>query len=340
MKRKIQIESLPNQKMQQGGPLLPNNPSGYTDSVINANQNIPFYRDVKAGKIPKTASTFFYDAADNRAMEDDNTNPYNGIRSGVKPHGSYQNGQYNPLAVGDAYSDTTTAPIYFPSQQAAGTFQNEINNRIKGVPKKQQGGKLKKFTDGGPSDNPLVMPDGSYNSSTYNPTATGVVPNNPQVQQGWNEGMSNKQMQQNIDYGAGSTNAYDPNTGNTDNGSGSLVGQQRQRLYQSGQNVLGEGLMDASFMEDRRNQKNMAGYQRQQGISDNVFGAEKLNTQGSKGNYNQQGIFRPNANTIYQPGLQYGTAQMGGSIGEGIHDLDENTIASLRAKGYKIEYIN
>jgi hypothetical protein len=140
------LEQYANQIMQMGGPLLPNNPSGYTDSVLNANQNIPFYRDVKAGKVPKTASTFFYDAANSRAMEDDNTNPYSGIRSGVKPMGSYTNeGQYNPLAIGDAYSNESTPPLYFPSQHAASIFQEEINNRIQGVPRKQQGGQVNPY---------------------------------------------------------------------------------------------------------------------------------------------------------------------------------------------------
>jgi len=104
-------------------------------------------------------------------------------------------------------------------------------------------------------------------------------------------------------------------------------------------NLLGAGLTAASFFEDKRNQRNAAGYNRQQGISDNVFGAQKLSQQGQqKGDYNQQGVFRPNANTPYAPGLISPTMQYGGDPSRSyITDIPDAEISRLKKLGYKIE---
>lgn len=61
--------------------------------------------------------------------------------------------------------------------------------------------------------------------------------------------------------------------------------------------------------------KNGAQWNRQHGTTDTAFAAQKLNTAGNHGNYNQQGHFRPDANTPYNPGIMYPTAQMGGYQG-------------------------
>ena len=117
-------------------------------------------------------------------------------------------------------------------------------------------------------------------------------------------------------------------------------------MVNAGENLLGAGLATASFFEDRRNQRNMQGYNRQLGQSDSVFGAQKLNTTGNKGDYNQQGVFRPNANTPYAPTMQYPTAATGGHysaqggfIDGSIHDLPDHEINRLKSLGYKIEFV-
>jgi len=132
--------------------------------------------------------------------------------------------------------------------------------------------------------------------------------------------------------------------------------QSRQAVGQAGQNLLGAGLMAASYFEDRAKQRQMQGFNRQQGMTDNAFGAQRLNTAGNKGDYNQAGTFRPNQNTPVMPGMMYPQAEYGGGMMGGfqtggsysqhggytdgqIVELPEEHIAQLRKQGYKIEYI-
>jgi hypothetical protein len=115
--------------------------------------------------------------------------------------------------------------------------------------------------------------------------------------------------------------------------------QNRQALAQAGNNMLGAGLAAASFFEDKRNQRNMAADQRLRGQSDQAFAAQKLNTAGNKGDYNQQGVFRPNQNTPYMPGITYPQAQWGGYQTGGVVELPDHEINRLRSLGYKIEYV-
>lgn len=105
-------------------------------------------------------------------------------------------------------------------------------------------------------------------------------------------------------------------------------------------NLLGAGLDSVSFFEDKRNQRNAAGYNRQQGITDNVFGAQKLNEQGNRGDYNQNGAFRPNAITPQMQGITYPQQQFGGNQSRSyITDIPDEEIQKLIAKGYKIEHV-
>jgi len=116
--------------------------------------------------------------------------------------------------------------------------------------------------------------------------------------------------------------------------------QQPQRTHPYGtgfNNALGAGLAAASWYADRKHQREMQGYQRQQGMTDNVF--KPMQNSGSHGNYTQQGNFRPDQMTPtaagYFPGQQkYGGYQNGQEL-----ELDEKTIAQLRKQGYKIDYI-
>lgn len=147
--------------MQKGGPLLPNNPSGYADSIINANQQSPFYRDLKVGKAPKNMDFYQNDNSYdyNRVTEDPN-NPYVGNSTDFLPHGYYvgtnQWGEGNKAMYTRVPLDQSVNPVSrmyigagpdnvlkFPSKTAADIFQQEIEKRIatQGKKIKQDGGK-------------------------------------------------------------------------------------------------------------------------------------------------------------------------------------------------------
>lgn len=211
---------------------------------------------------------------------------------------------------------------------------------------------LRKFVDGGNTDlttdpitgAPLQQP------AAFNPDTTGVSPQQPQAT--WNQGMTPQQSNQNISYGAGSTNAYDPGTGNTDNGSGSANGianqqkvNNRRAIGQAGSNLLGAGLMAGAWYADRKNQRDMQGYNREQGMTSNAF--KPVQNMGSHGDYTQQGSFRPDAQVPVAAGnfythQQYGGAQhmaSGGYIQGSVHEMDDATINQLKKQGYQIEYV-
>lgn len=248
-------------------------------------------------------------------------------------------------------------------------FGGEVAGKLSKFIKMQMGGEIptKPNIDWGDTpENPSELPDQQPKpqedpndlTPRSDPNRTGVVPDQDQQTPAWRKGMTDQQATQNINYGAGSANAFDPNTGNTDNGPGSFNARNKQARRTAARdatgNLLGAGLATASYFEDRRNQRNMAGYNRQQGLTDNTFGAQKLNTQGNKGDYNQSGNFRPNQNTPYAPGITYPTAatgghysryggmptaQMGGFQNGGVYELPEEHIEKLRKQGYQIEYV-
>jgi hypothetical protein len=114
---------------------------------------------------------------------------------------------------------------------------------------------------------------------------------------------------------------------------------QRQAAGQAGRNLLGAGMQAASYFEDQAKQRNMQGFNRSLGQSDQAFAAQKLNTTGNKGDYNQAGNFRPNQNTPYMPGITYPQAQWGGYQTGGVVELPDHEINRLRSLGYKVEYI-
>jgi len=104
-------------------------------------------------------------------------------------------------------------------------------------------------------------------------------------------------------------------------------------------NALGAGMQAASYFLDRKNQREMQGYNRQLGQTDQAFAAQKMNTAGSKGSYNQQGVLMPNANTPVAPGITYAQQKFGGYQSGGIYELPEEHISQLRKQGYTIEYV-
>lgn len=215
---------------------------------------------------------------------------------------------------------------------------------------------LRKFVDGGNTDLTTDPITGAplQQSQGYNPTVTGQtgVVSDTVPQANWNQGMSAKQSNQNIVYnrnGQGSTNAYDPDTHNTDNGPGSNNARQdtnnRRAIGQAGSNLLGAGLMAGAWYADRKNQRDMQGYNREQGMTSNAF--KPVQNMGSHGDYTQQGSFRPDAQVPVAAGnfyahQQYGGVQhmaTGGYIQGSVHEMDDATINQLKKQGYQIEYV-
>jgi hypothetical protein len=238
---------------------------------------------------------------------------------------------------------------------------------------------LAKFmAEGGPNfaqhddfdpNDPSLPPVGNTTSPAFDPAATGVVqpPPDPAASAPWRQGMTDEQAQQNINYGAGSTEAYDPETGNTDNGPGSINGKAADQNRSTGWNkfyngskiafgTLGAGLAVASAYNNLADERRMAGYRRSLGTSDNIA---KVNQPGGKGDWDQYGNFRPNQNTPVRPGMYYpmgsnapvtqygGTFAMGGRYSQdgGMYhagqelELSDAEIARLRGMGYKIDIL-
>lgn len=105
-------------------------------------------------------------------------------------------------------------------------------------------------------------------------------------------------------------------------------------------NLLGAGLMATSYFEDRRNARDQADYNRQLGMSQNAFPTQ----QGTRGDYNSQGIYRPDQMTpgspgMYYPNRQYGGYQHGGYTQGQELELDEQTIKQLQKQGYKLQFV-
>lgn len=105
-------------------------------------------------------------------------------------------------------------------------------------------------------------------------------------------------------------------------------------------NVLGAGLATAAYFTNKKNEKDMAGYNRSLGMSDKIG---TFQSPGSKGDYNQQGNFRPDRKVPTNPGYYSPARQYGGPAQQyangSIHELPEEHIKELIRKGFKVEYI-
>lgn len=114
-------------------------------------------------------------------------------------------------------------------------------------------------------------------------------------------------------------------------------------------NLLGAGLVTASYFNDQKNQRQLHQFTQNQGLSDNTFGAQRLNTQGNRGDYTPNtGTFRPSDNTPSAPGMYYapqgrygGYMQNGGGVSMGAQEVDlpDHEIIRLKSMGYKVEYL-
>lgn len=185
--------------------------------------------------------------------------------------------------------------------------------------KHEYGGPLNKFLNGGIAmqDNPDMetqVPQQPYGppQAPYTPPPTGLyqdmtdpnnmsMPGTAQQDATWRAGMTDEQAQANIN--AGSTQPL------------TAPVQHRRPIGNGYNNLLGAGLMAASFYNDKKSQRDLSAFTRGQGMSSNVFGASAMNTAGNKGDYTaNDGYFRPSQNTPAKP-IAYG--RYGGQYADG-----------------------
>lgn len=335
-----------------GGPLLPNNPSGYADSVINANQNIPFYRDLKNGTIPKqnieNAGMTFSEGI--RGLEDDHANIYTGSPTGYKPYMRYNNNQYIPMSgMKETYEDTTIAPLHFPSQRSADIFDNEIYKRLT----KKYGGMTKKMWAGGNPDDEggvsLSSANDAWGSSATNnqqqmqDTYAPVAQANQQAIQMDANSYANRPMvtqeraNMNETPVAGAENLNNPYTqqqGAEQPTPPTVPGQPKRPFGTGYRNLLGAAMMYGQYAADRRQDKAMKAY----GIKQGMTQMNPVATGMNKGQYNQQGQLQQQFSAPGRFGRYGGSMQPEYAVG-GEYEMDDATIEALSRKGYKIKYM-
>lgn len=174
-------------------------------------------------------------------------------------------------------------------------------------------------------------------------TQTGVVPQasmpgTAQENPAWRQGMNNQQAQENIRYGAGSSEAYDPETGNTRDDNTSRPGQVNDWMRFGVGTVMG-GLDVANAYSTLGKQKRdyRQGFVDHQ--SSNAFAP--INQPDGHGDWDQYGAFRRDRNVPTKPGMFYPSMKMGGGVpmyqAGGEYNVDDREIARLKAMGYKFE---
>jgi hypothetical protein len=201
---------------------------------------------------------------------------------------------------------------------------------------------------------------------------TGVVQQTPDPTDNaaWTKGMTDQQAQENIKYGKNSVQAYDPLTGNTTDNQYNKVERQnrnaaRNQKWQNvsnwGNAILGTGMTALGIgraYADKRDARNLRNKQFNDRSSEKMYAA--MNQPGDKGNYTQQGIFRPDSMTPtaagkFYPGMSGSynqgmgiAAKMGGVMNNytyahgGYHagqelELSDAEINNLKRMGYDIE---
>lgn len=203
---------------------------------------------------------------------------------------------------------------------------------------------------------------------------TGVVQQNPDPADNaaWRQGMTKKQAQENIKYGKNSVQAYDPLTGDTTDNQYNKVERQnrnaaRNQKWQNvsnwGNAILGTGMTALGIgraYKNKRDAENSRNKQFNDGSSANKLFA--MNQPGDKGDYTQQGIFRPDSMTPTAAGKFYpgmagsynqgmGITKYGGGVMNnytyahgGYHagqevELSDAEIANLKRMGYQFDIL-
>lgn len=104
-------------------------------------------------------------------------------------------------------------------------------------------------------------------------------------------------------------------------------------------NILGAGLLAAGYFADRKNEKDRAQRAMQNGMT-SMYG---MNPMDYKGNYDQQGQFRPQQRGYSNPGMYYPGMKMGGNVSQyeagGVYEMDPVQAQMLQKLGYKFEII-
>jgi hypothetical protein len=201
------------------------------------------------------------------------------------------------------------------------------------------------------------------NQPNISTAQTGVVPQDPQAV--WNKNMTPAQAEQNINYGEGSSQAYNPATGDTTQEYYNQVEKQKEIAARNkkwnnarnwGNTALGLGetaLGIAGTLADKRDARNLVNKQFNDRSSANAFAA--INQPGGYGDYTTDGRFRPNQQIPTAAGMFYpggaGMSKYGGGVMNnytyaqgGYHagqelEMSDAEIANLKRMGYKFDII-
>lgn len=224
-----------------------------------------------------------------------------------------------------------------------------------GKVKYADGGKVQhNFFDGdGNTDNQnefnggASAPEGTFNQQTgqanytpqsaHDPNKAGVVdPNDPDGMHdnAWNDGMNEQQSQANLNN-RNQLQSAQLQTKTTDWGIGANIAG----------NLLGAGLMNASYFNDLKSKRNADLYQQRSGLSQNAIGV--TNPVQSRGVFNQQGIAgigtygRQNVGYFQQPMGKYGgnMNQISSYAVGQQYEVDDNEIERLKSLGYQFDII-
>jgi hypothetical protein len=245
----------------------------------------------------------------------------------------------------------------FPSFEAYGGYVNPFHPLAKFMAHGgyyQRGGdtSIKRSSRFGVGDyeDPTEMPTDPVSAPTgqddQTAASTDVVTMPQEPTATWNKGMT--------DYGQGSIGTYNPNTGNTIDGSTNW-GQNISKWAQTGEGLFNTALNLGKAYTSIKDAKKQAEYRQKKGQTINAFAA--VNQPGGHGDYTpNQGLFRPDSYIPVRAGYfppsmgKYGGTFMmggmpmrdtayatGGYVPGSVHEVDDAEIARLRKLGYEVE---
>lgn len=100
-------------------------------------------------------------------------------------------------------------------------------------------------------------------------------------------------------------------------------------------NLIGAGILAGNAYNAQRQQEYNRQNARTHGMTSSLY-PNPINPQGTKGDYTQQGNFRPQQQVVSAPG---GYAYGGQYKDGGVYDISEQEISRLKNSGFKVEYI-
>jgi len=368
--------------MEMGGTPMPNNP-GFRALPPAIQQKI--MNNMQTGGMI-TADRMVYQPG-GEYQQGGNTNEYATMAMGQMSQMQHKLGELGKVL----NQGTQLEPWVASKMTLANDYLNSVENYLEHNPEARQqayGGMvnpfhpLARFARGGYYQEGGSGPKTSYNETddmsdplmdgsgvsapqTVNPTGpSGVVSQEPAA---WTQGMTGQQPEDNINYGEGSTQAYDPTTGNTTQEQYDAVDEQKRKDARAqkwqnranwGNAILGTGMAAlgvAGTLADKRDQRNLRNKQFNDRMSSNAFAT--MNQPGGHGDYvPNTGAFRPDQQTptaagMFYPGGGAGVSKYGGGVMNnytyahgGYHagqelELSDAEIANLKRMGYKFDII-